>query len=272
MTIRPFEVETHEHVATLWLSYPERRNAMGPEFWAELPGVIAGLDADAAVRAVVVAARGPHFTTGLDLVRMAAELGPALLSGAAVAERSALFRTVGQMRRGFDAMVESDKPFVAAVHGLCIGGGVDLIAACDVRLASATARFSIRETKVAIVADMGSLQRLEAIVGRGHLRELAFTGKDIDAERARSIGLVGELSPTDEGVLEAARAMANEIAANSPLVVQGTKRMLRFSARHGEAAGLEHVAAWNAAHIASEDLREAMSAFAEKRPPRFTGR
>ena len=220
----------------------------------------------------MIAARGPHFTSGLDLVRMAAELGPALLEGGTVADRLALFRKVAEMRRGFDAIVESDKPFLAAVQGVCLGGGLDLLAACDIRLAGASARFSLRETKIAIVADMGSLHRLEAVIGRGHLRELAFTGKDIDAARARAIGLVNDVLATDEALLEAARAMAREIADNSPLVVQGTKRMLRFAARHGEAAGLEHVAAWNAAHIASEDLREAMSAFAAKRSPRFTGR
>ena len=272
MSVRPFEIEIHEHVAPLGRAHRERGTPLGPFFGAFRPVDVAGLDADDAVRAVVIAARGPHFTSGLDLVRMAAELGPALLEGGTVADRLALFRKVAEMRRGFDAIVESDKPFLAAVQGVCLGGGLDLLAACDIRLAGASARFSLRETKIAIVADMGSLHRLEAVIGRGHLRELAFTGKDIDAARARAIGLVNDVLATDEALLEAARAMAREIADNSPLVVQGTKRMLRFAARHGEAAGLEHVAAWNAAHIASEDLREAMSAFAAKRSPRFTGR
>ena len=270
--VKPFEVERREHVAVLWLSNPDRRNAMGPEFWSELPGVVAALDSDESVRAVVVAARGPHFSTGLDLMRMAPELGPALTTGGLAAERLGLFRKIAEMRRGFDAIVESNKPFVAAVHGWCIGGGLDLIAACDVRLASASARFSLRETKIAIVADMGSLQRLEGIIGRGHLRELAFTGKDIEAERAKAIGLVNDVSATDEGALDAAVAMASEIAENAPLVVQGTKEVLRASARWGEEAGLRYVAAWNAAHLASEDLREAMAAFMEKRKPVYKGR
>ena len=267
----PFAIEIDGHVATLWLDNPARRNAMGPEFWAELPGLIARLDGDDAVRCVVVAARGPHFTSGLDLVRMAGELGPALLEGGLAAERKALFRKIHEMRRGFDAIVESDKPFVAAIHGMCIGGGLDLIAACDVRIAAASARFSLRETKIAIVADMGSLQRLEAIVGRGHLRELAFTGKDIDAERARAIGLVNDVVPSDDDVVAAAQGMAREIAANSPLVVQGTKEVLRATARWGEEAGLRYVAAWNAAHLASRDIAEAMQAFVERRKPSFTG-
>lgn len=268
----PFEIETRGHVGLLWLSMPERKNAMGPEFWAELPGAVARLDQDETVRAVVVAAKGAAFSVGLDLVRMAPELGAALGTGGLAAERNALFRKVGEMRRGFDAIVESNKPFIAAVHGWCIGGGLDFIASCDVRLAAASAKFSLRETKMAIVADMGSLQRLEGIVGRGQLRELAFTGKDVDAARAKDIGLVNDVFPSEEALVDAAIVMANEIADNSPIVVQGTKEVLRATARWGEEAGLRYVAVWNAAHLASEDLREAISAFVEKRKPAYKGK
>lgn len=272
MTSTAFEIERKNHVATLWLANPERRNAMGPEFWAELPARIAELDADVETRAVVIAARGPHFSTGLDLMRMAPALGPALTDGGLAYERSALFAKINEMRSGFDAIVRSNKPFIAAIHGRCLGGALDLIAACDIRLASTSAVISLRETKVAIIADMGSLQRLEAIIGRGHLREMAFTGKDIDADRAKSMGLVNDIFEDDARVLDAAQAMAAEIAANAPLVVQGTKEVLRVSTRVDEEMGMRYVAAWNAAHLASEDLREAMSAFVEKRPPVYKGR
>lgn len=266
----PFEITTDANVATLFLSNPDRRNAMGPAFWAELPGVIEKLDADADVRAVVVAARGPHFTVGLDLMAMGGELGP-LLSGGLARDRMKLFDMIGRMRRGFDAMAASRKPFVAAVHGACIGGGLDMIAACDVRLCAKDSRFSLRETKIAIVADMGSLQRLRGVIPEGHLRELAFTGKDIDAARAERIGLVNDVIGSPEETLAAARALAADIASNSPLAVQGTKEVLAMTERHGTEAGLRYVAAWNAAHLASADLAEAMSAFAEKRPPKFRG-
>jgi len=267
-----FEIETDGHVATLWLANPDRRNAMGPDFFVELPLVVEKLDADANVRAVVLAAKGPHFSTGLDLTRMAAELGVGFVQGGLAADRLALLKKVHELRRGFDAIGKSNKPFVAAIHGLCIGGGLDLISACDIRIASATAKMGVRETKIAIVADMGSLQRLEGIIGRGHLRELAFTGKDIDATRAQRIGLVNDVAETDERALAMARAVAQEIAANSPLVVQGVKEVLRFGETHGEKAGIDFVATWNAAHLASEDLREAMAAFFEKRPPVFQGK
>jgi enoyl-CoA hydratase len=164
------------------------------------------------------------------------------------------------------------KPVIAAVHGYCIGGGVDLIAACDIRLASADAIFSVREAKVAIVADLGSLQRLPRIINAGHLAELAFTGKDINADRAREIGLINDVAPDQPALYKVAHDLALEIAANSPIAVQGTKAVLAANDGRTVAEGLEYVATWNAGHLASDDLVEAMTAFMERRPPNFTGR
>jgi enoyl-CoA hydratase len=169
------------------------------------------------------------------------------------------------------AVADSPVPVIAAVQGYCIGGGVDLAAACDIRLASADALFSVRETKVAIVADIGSLQRLPAIIGQGHVAELAFTGKDITAARAEAIGLVNHVSADAVTVVADARSMAAEIAANPPLAVQGTKAVLAACEDRSVSEGLDYVATWNAAFLASDDLTEAMTAFVEKRPPNFTG-
>jgi enoyl-CoA hydratase len=177
-----------------------------------------------------------------------------------------------RLQASISAVAGCPKPVIAAVHGYCIGGGVDLIAACDIRLASADAVFSVREAKVAIVADLGSLQRLPAIIGAGHLAELAFTGKDIDAARAKEIGLVNEVSSDAEAVRAAAAALAAEIAANSPVAVQGTKAVLAANDGRTVTEGLEYVATWNAGMLASDDLVEAMTAFVERRPPTFTGR
>jgi len=177
-----------------------------------------------------------------------------------------------RLQAAVTSVADCPVPVIAAVHGYCIGGGVDLIAACDIRLASADAQFSVREAKVAIVADLGSLQRLPAIIGLGHVAELAYTGKDIGASRAEAIGLVNRVCPDPDGVLEAAQGLAGEIAGNSPLAVQGTKAVLRASTDRSVAEGLEYVATWNAGFLASDDLAEAMSAFVEKRPATFTGR
>jgi len=270
-------IDRRGRTATLWLDRPEARNAMGPAFFEQLPSAMAELSADAEVRAVVLAARGPHFSVGLDLKAV----GQMLLSPAgsggdrapSMAARAGAARAdIVRLQRAVTSVADCPKPVVAAVHGYCIGGGVDVISACDIRLASSDAVFSVRETRIAIVADLGSLQRLPGIVGRGHLCELAYTGKDVDARRAREIGLVNDVYPDAASVQAAACAMAEEIAANSPLAVQGTKAVLRAGEGRSVAEGLDYVATWNAGFLQSDDLTEAFTAFLEKREPEFGGR
>jgi enoyl-CoA hydratase len=277
-------VERDGPVATLWLDRPEARNAMGPPFWHDLPLAMAELSADRAVRCVVVAARGPHFSVGLDLKAMAGMLagsdganGGASEGGgrrptSAGARAFATRPGIVELQRAITSVEDCPKPVVAAVHGYCIGGGVDLIAACDIRLASADALFSVRETRIAIVADLGSLQRLPRIIGKGHVAELAYTGKDITAARAKEIGLVNDVLPEPHVAQHAAAKLAAQIAANSPLAVQGTKAVLRACEDKSVADGLDYVATWNAGFLPSDDLVEAMTAFMQKRQPRFEGR
>jgi enoyl-CoA hydratase len=269
-------IETDGHVATLWLDRPEKRNAMGPEFWSDLPRAMAAIGSDPALRAVVVAAKGPHFSVGLDLVAMSGLVGPSgpgdgPRPSMAARARSARVEIL-RLQASVSSVAECPLPTIAAVQGYCIGGGVDLASACDIRLASSDAVFSVRETKVAIVADLGSLQRLPHIIGKGHVAELAYTGKDITAARAHSIGLVNDVSADADRVLADARSLAAEIAANSPLAVQGTKAVLTAGEGRSVTEGLEYVATWNAGFLASDDLSEAMAAFVEKRPGVFTGR
>src|SRR5271167_2371350 len=193
-------IERDGHVATVWLDRPEARNAMGPAFWDDLITAMTDVSADTDVRAVVVAARGPHFSVGLDLKAMAGLLtgndgeGSGRERGDGAGPPSMAARAgVKRLQNAISSVADCPKPVLAAIHGYCIGGGVDLASACDIRLASADAVFSVRETKVAIVADLGSLQRLPAIIGKGHVAELAYTGKDITAARAREIGLVNDV-------------------------------------------------------------------------------
>lgn len=263
------------HVATLWLDRPEQRNAMGPAFWDDLPVAMAELDQDPDVRAVVLAGRGRHFTAGLDLAAMAGDVlggGGGDGAGSAAARATRFLGTVTRLQRSITSVDRCSKPVVAAIHGACIGGGVDLVTACDIRLCSADATFSVRETRLAMVADVGTLQRLPRIVGRGHAAELAFTGRDIDAARAKEIGLVNDVLADVEALHAAARSLAADIAANSPLAVQGTKHVLQACEDLSVDQGLDYVAVWNAAFLVSDDLTEAMTAFFEKRPPTFTGR
>lgn len=266
-----FTIERDGSVATLWLDSPERRNAMGPAFWADLPHAMGVLSDEDAVRAVVLAARGPAFTVGLDLKTM----GPLLLqqtqNGSDAQQKRAMLREVKRLQAAISSVAQCPKPVIAAVHGHCLGGGIDLITACDIRLAAADATFSVRETKMAIVADLGTLQRLPKIVPQGHVAELVFTGKDIAAERARQIGLVNDIYPDAEVLWEAARALAREIAANSPLAVQGSKAILRASEGRTIDEALDYVALWNTSFLQSNDLAEAVRAFMEKRAPVFKG-
>ena len=263
-------IERDGHVATLWLDSPDRRNAMGPEFWNDLPVAMAELSADSDVRAVVLAARGRSFTVGLDLRTMAGTVSGSG-DGSTASRNLAMYREIKRLQGSITSVAECPVPVIAAIHSHCIGGGVDLVTACDIRLASADAVFSVRETKIAIVADVGTLQRLPKILSAGHVAELAYTGKDVDAERARAIGLVNDVLPDADTVQKAAQEMAAEIAANPPLAVQGTKAVLRAGESMTTDQALDHVALWNTGFLQSDDLAEAMSAFGEKRAPRYTG-
>jgi enoyl-CoA hydratase len=265
------QVETVDGVAEVTLRGPGKGNALGPDFFRECPGVFEELDRDPGVRAVILRGAGDHFTYGLDLTAAMAELGP-LLAGENLARgRTELQRLIVSWQGAMNAVADCRKPVIAAVHGRCIGGGMDLLAACDLRLCSREALFSLREVKVAIVADLGALQRLPRIIGEGAARDLALTGRDVDAAYARSVGLVTEVFDDPAALLAGARARAREIAENPPLVVQGVKQVLNHGADGDIRAGLRFVATWNAAFLQSLDLAEALGAFAEKRKPRFTG-
>ncbi len=257
-----------DHIATLTL----RGKTMPPAFFAEFERAARAVSDDDDVRAVVVQAADKCFTYGLDLRAAFAEHGAIMAGGGTAKPRTALRKLVLELQGAFNALAECPVPVIAAVHGWCIGGGVDLIAACDIRLCTEDATFSVRETKIAIVADLGSLQRLPRIIGEGHARELAFTGKDIDAAHAARIGLVNHVYPDREALAAGAAQMAAEIAANAPLTVRGVKQVLDYNDGHSVAEGLAYVATWNSAFLASEDLGEAVAAFAAKRAPVFRGK
>lgn len=265
------KVECAGQIAEVTLLGPSKGNAMGPDFWRELPLVFGALDGDPQVRAIVLTGGGAHFSYGLDLPAMMGSWAGMLEGDALAAPRTQFLAEIRKLQDAVSSITATRKPVIAAVSGWCIGGGVDVISAADIRLASADAKFSVREVKLAIVADLGSLQRLAPIIGEGHLRELALTGKDIDATRAERIGLVNAVFEDQETLLAEARKLAGEIAANPPLTVQGVKEMLNARVEPGVAAGLRHVSAWNAAFLPSKDLAEAVQAFMERRAPEFRG-
>jgi len=195
-----------------------------------------------------------------------------MLGGKGADDRDALRKTILDLQESNNAIERCRKPVIAAVHGHCIGGGVDLLSACDIRLASTETIFSIRETRLAIIADLGTLQRLPHIIGQGWFRELALTGRDFSAAEALQMGFVTRVCDSREATVGAAAELAREIAGLAPLTVQGVKEVINYSRDNGVYPGLAYVAQKNAAALSSEDLMEAVTAFMEKRDPVFRGK
>ncbi|MGJ4746342.1 crotonase/enoyl-CoA hydratase family protein [Leptospira sp. SA-E8] len=261
-------VEREDGVAIVFLNRPDKRNAMNWSFWRDLPDVVEEINSNRKIRSFVIAAKGKSFSTGLDLESFFQEFGP-IVRGTYADDRKKLYELILRMQKGINAVYDSPKPSVAAVQKHCIGGGLDLISACDIRYATYDASISLREAKVAIVADMGSINRLPSIIGQGNTRELAFTGKDIDGEEALRMGLVSKLFKTQDELLEGAIATASEIAANPRIVVEGTKEVMNFSEGKPLSVGLNYVAVWNSSFLDSKDFREIQTAFVERKRPEY---
>lgn len=268
MSLSHIETELRHQTGLIWLNRPDKRNALSADMWADLPKAAEALSADPDIRVIIVAGRGPAFSVGIDL-QMLGSLAPKGESEAA--RRMAMYNRIKELQTTFSALADSPKPVIAAIHGYCLGAGIDLITACDVRLASSDSVFGVRETAMGLVADVGTLQRLPTIIGPGHVAEMVYSGRDIDAARAFRIGLVNDVYADRDATVNAALDLATAIASNSPLVVQGAKRILKAGERRSVAEGLDYVAVWNAAFLLSDDLDEAMKAFAEKRKPDFKG-
>jgi len=263
-----FKVEQDGYIAWLTLNRPDHRNIMGLTFFEELTKHFERFDEDPSVRAVVIKAEGKSFTAGLDLV----EFGSLLGGGIGADTREQLRKTILQCQEGMNAIERCRKPVIAAVHSHCIGAGVDLLCACDIRMATKDAIFSIRETRMGLIADLGTLQRLPHIIGHGWFRELALTGRDFTSQEALQMGFITRIGEDRQRLYEEAKGIASQIAACPPLSVQGAKEVILYSRDHGVNAGLHYVAQKNAAALPSEDVTEAMSAFMEKRTPVFKGK
>jgi enoyl-CoA hydratase/carnithine racemase len=268
MGYQHLEIEKTGHLATLWLNRPEKLNALSDDMWRDIPTAVGELDSDEDVRVIVLAGRGDAFTVGID-VNLLASMNP---SGESPARANlAVYSEVKRLQHTVSVFAETAKPVIAAVHGYCLGAGANIISACDVRVASEDAVFSIRETRMGLVADVGALQRLPAIVGNGVTAEMALTGADYPASWALSNGLVTRLYDDHAALMGGALELAGRIAANSPLVTQGIKRILQANDGRTIDQALDYMAQWNSSFLISNDLMEAMSAFVEKRDPDYTG-
>ncbi len=267
-----YRLEKEGALAWIYLNRPEKKNAMGPEAWQELPAIFDDIQSDDEIRAVVIIGEGKDFCAGIDLPGMAPVV-PALKDWDQGARAKVeLFKYIKPMQECISSPEKCSKPVICALHGFCIGAGLDLASACDIRLATTDTQISLRETAVSFIADVGSLQRVPLIVGQGLARELAFTAKYIDAQRALQINLVNSLYDDKAALIDAARQMAQEIASNAPLAVQGSKEVLNYCRDKSVEAGLEYVAARSTMILPSEDMMETFASFMERRDPNYKGR
>ncbi len=275
---KAFDVDISGHVAHLRMNRPEAFNSMNPDFWRELPSLVDQISNDGSARAIVISSEGKHFTAGMDLAVFGQ--GGEGQDGSEAAERKETHKELGyvraQMRQNakvfqesFNALERARMPVLAAVQGGCVGGGVDLISACDVRYCTENAFFCIQEINIGLTADVGTLQRLPRLIPDGLARELAYTGRRMPAQQAHAIGLVNEVFPDAETMVSGVIDIANEIAEKSPLAVWGSKEMLNYTRDHSVEDGLNYIATWQAGMFFGGDMAEAFEAKQEKRKPVF---
>ena len=255
-------------IAEVCFQQEAKANALDRQAWLELQQIFERLDETPSVRVIVLKGAGKHFCSGID-VSLLATLQEQIKESCSGRGRERLRKMLLQLQANVSAIESCRKPVIAAIQGACIGGAIDIISACDMRYASADAFFSVKEIDMGMVADLGTLQRLPKIVGEGVTRELAFTARQFGAREAQDIRLINRCFDDPKTLYENVNAIAQSIAQKSPLATRGTKEILNFSREHSTADALNFVATWNAAMILSNDLREATSAFIEKRPPTF---
>ncbi len=261
-----FSLEQDGPIARLTLTRPNKRNALNAHFWRELPGCITALSDAGETRVLIIDAQGPLFTAGIDLA-MFADMATATDGAHA---REVFTHTLRNMQAGFDALEAARFPVIAAIQGGCIGGGVDMVSACDIRLATRDAYFRIEEINVGMMADLGTLQRLPKLLPLGVVRELAYTGASLSAERALALGFVNALCDDHEDVLAQAEAMAVQIAQKPPLAVSVSKDCLNHARDHGVAESMRYMRALQAGVFNPADIMQAVSARAEGKAADFS--
>ena len=262
-----FEVEVTDAIAHVRMVRPEKRNSMIPEFWSELPSIVGDLDDSGDARVLVLSSTGPHFTAGMDLAVFGDGSGDETPRAARAAQ---LYDTILMLQRTFSCLEQCRMPVLAAVQGGCIGGGVDLVTACDLRYATEDAFFCVQEINIGMTADVGTFPRLAKVIPDGIARELAYTGRRMPAARAREVGLVNEVYADADAMLTGVMETAAEIAFKAPLAVYGSKRMLNYARDHATADALDYIGVWNAAMFSPTEMAEAFAAKQQGRAAAFT--
>lgn len=267
----PYEsltLDLQDHIATITLNRPEKGNALNAAMWTEIRQAFEWVDRQSEARVAILRGEGKHFCTGIDL-HMMMNVVRQIQTDCDGRTREELRNIIVDMQGTVGSLERCRKPVLAAIHGACIGGGIDLVCCADMRYATADAQFSIREIDIGMTADVGTLQRMPKLVGEGMVRELAYTGRVFSGAEAADMRFVNRTFFTPQALFEGVLEIARTIAQKGPLAMRGTKEMITYARDHSVADGLNYVAAWNAAMLMSADLAEAMQAGVQKRKPVF---
>lgn len=268
MSFQTLTVSITDKIAHVVLNRPAEMNSMNAAFWRELPDAIREIDEKAAARVIVISSTGKHFTAGMDL---SVFTNPANINMQGDPGRAAenLRRLVLQLQDAFNILETVRIPVLVAIQGGCIGGGVDMVSAADCRYCTEDAFFCIKETDLGMTADVGTLQRLPHLIPQGMIRELAYTGGKLSAKRAKEIGLVNEIYPDHDALLEGVMDIAREIAKRSPLAVAGCKEMINYTRDHSVTDSLKYMATWQSGMFRPEDMMKVFMAKQQKQEPDF---
>ncbi|MBL6904526.1 MAG: crotonase/enoyl-CoA hydratase family protein [Gammaproteobacteria bacterium] len=273
MSYKCFEVTVENKIAHIVLNRPEKRNSMIPEFWDELPSIVRELDANAQARVIVISSTGPHFTSGIDTAVFSSNAeasdDPKIREKQNRVHGARLYDTVNYLQQSFTCLEECRVPVLAAIQGGVIGGGVDLITACDMRYMTADSFLTIFEINIGMTADVGTFPRITKLLPEGVVKELAYTGRRMSAAEAKSLGFVNEIFADQDSLLLEVMKIAELIASKAPLAIYGSKRIINYSRDHSTADGLDYIGIWNASMLQNAEIMEAMTAASEKRPADF---
>ena len=268
-----FNIEFLGHVAHIKLNRPEKRNAMNWDFWRDLPRIVGDIDTYARARCIVLSSTGPVFSAGLDLSLFGQDVfassKTAKINEKELQTPQNFMSFLSFLQDSISSLQKARIPVICAIQGGCIGGGVDLICSADIRLATNDAFFSIRETKIGMVADVGTFPRIVKLLPEGIVKELAFTGRNFSAQEAKEYGFVNRLYESHDALIEGALKIANEIASNSPAAVYGCKKVIDFSRDHTIDEGLEWINMWNASMLSQSELMEGFQSYKSKKEGNF---
>jgi enoyl-CoA hydratase len=264
-----FSLSIENKIAHIVLNRPEAFNSMPRAFWNELPELVRDIDDNAKARVIVISSTGKHFTAGMDISVFTDGEGISAGSGDQYARAEAFRQFVLTLQNTFSCLDNARMPVIAAIQGGCIGAGVDMTSACDMRYCTEDAFFQIAEINIGMTADVGTFPRLCKLIPEGWVRELAYAGRRLPAAKAKEIGLVNDVFPTQDAMLAHVMELAAEIATKAPVAVAGSKRMINYARDHSIADGLDYIATWQAGMFAPPHMMEAFAAKAQKRKPEF---